>query len=169
MKHRRTVLVMTLLVIPLLTMCRSATPALDYQMRASNAEARLESLMKQLPAPPGAVLVKRVNNSTGGNMPECAGRQIEALFGTNDLSYREVLDFYTTSLQASGWHLLSADDKGRSFDMGDEFNADVSDLYNVSFVGRDAVQEGKSKFRTIYLLGLYTYIVLPVPSQCKGG
>ena len=111
--------------------------------------------------------MERVNASTGGQMPECAGRQTQVFFGTNDLSFEEVLAFYATTLQAQGWQLRSAGDHGRSFSMGDEFTADVSDLYDVSYIGQDTVQEGKDKFRTVYLLGLYTSVLVPAPPQCK--
>lgn len=170
MKHKQTILAMSLLFsVLLLPACRSVTSILDYGMLSSKAEERLESMVKRLLTPPGAVLVKRVNASMGGQIPECQGNMIQAFYGTDDLSFQQVMSFYATSLQAQGWHLDAADNHGQTFSIGDEFTADVSDLVDVSFIGRDVIQEGKREYRTVYLLGLYTSILVPAPPQCKGG
>jgi hypothetical protein len=116
-------------------------------------------------------LIKQVIVPGGGQMPQCDGREAQALFGTDELSYKEVMDFYTSTMQDAGWHphLEAVTDRGRSFDLGDEFSLAVSDLYNVSSIGKDVVLEAKGRFQTIYLLELSTPIELPVPPQCKGG
>ncbi len=126
-----------------------------------------DSIMNHLPAVPGATLVKSVETSGGGQIAECMSVGVEELYGTNELSFAEILDFYTRSLEATGWHLRSSSAEGQTFETN-EFVLDVSNLYDVSLVGRDAVAEGKSRFKTIYLLYLSTPIVLPVPKKCTG-
>ncbi len=141
-----------------------------YEIRAANAEQRLEAAVQQLPAPPGAVVVHRVITTTGGTMPECEGREAHALLGTNEVSFGEVLDFYTSTLPSAGWDLdpkYATNARGRGFAKRPEFILEVSDAYNSSMVGPDAVREGKARFRTIYLLYLATPLQQPVPSQCE--
>ncbi len=141
----------------------------DRDARIADAENRLEAMLEHLPIPPGSILVKRIDLSTGGQMPDCEGYEILALYGTNEMSFAEMLDFYSTKMEALGWHPRLADAKGRSFDMGEEFYVGVSDQYLVSGVGVTAVNEAKSRFRTPYLLELITSLTLPVLPECKGG
>jgi hypothetical protein len=151
----------------LLVACGTLLPS-SYQDRSLNAENRLADMMQQLPTPSGATLVEQVTTATSGQMPECEGREIYALFGTNELSLQEVLDFYTSAMQDAQWHLNRATNNDRNFSKGDEFLLDISDI-EISKIGRDAVNKAKSKFSTIYLLYLFTPLETPFPSQCKGG
>ncbi len=138
-------------------------------VHAGNADERLESLMQQLPIPTDTFLLKRVNAWASAQMPECEGRRIEALLGTNNHSLEEVLEYYSKSLPVQGWHLRSSHENSRSFYLNDEFYAEISDLYETSSVGPDIVKEGRKNYQTLYLLWLYTGNVIPIPAKCQGG
>jgi hypothetical protein len=155
------------LAIPLMSGC-FVLPS-PYEVRASSAERRLDLAMQRLPIPPGTLLVEHVMATTGGTMPECEGRVIHALFGTDELSYREVLDFYTSTIPGEEWQAdprYSDDQDYRRFTIDNQYNLGISDAYNVSKVGPDAVREGKSRFRTIYLLSFSTPLEQPVADYC---
>lgn len=141
----------------------------SYEKRVPDAERRLESMMQQIPVPPGAILVERTTYTEVPAMAECTGVGIHALFGTNEQSLGEVFDFYTSELQKAGWHLTLAVEKGRSFKMGDEFNLGVSNQYNVSHIRPETIRGAEGNFQTIYLFELNTSVLLPVPSRCEGG
>ncbi len=163
MKYKNAIsIISSLSVMILLTGCGIQMPD------NAKAQDRLQSMLQHLPIPPGAVLVGRANTSLSGQMAGCQGNIVESFYGTNDMSFQQVMDLYATSLKAQGWTLHSEYSFGLTFMLG-EFSADVSDRVDVSSIGLDLVQKGKSTYRTVYLLNLYTSDLVPVPSQCKGG
>ncbi len=131
------------------------------------AKNRVDAILQRLPVVPGSSLIKSVENPFQGTMAECASISFHRLYGTNDLSFREVLEFYTTSLQSTGWHLNLALDNARSFDMGEGIGLAVSDQYVFSAVGQTAIHEGRAKFRTLYLLEVGTSIIFPPLERCR--
>jgi hypothetical protein len=153
----------------LLTGCQAITDSLISRLTLTDTKTRLERMSVQVPVPPGAVSVKRVVLPSGGQMTECEGLELQELLGTNNMSFAEVLDFYSSSLQAAGWTLTLARERDRSFQKDDEFSLAISDQYNVAAIGIAAIGEAKSRYRTIYLLELLTPDEVPLPAQCKGG
>lgn len=149
--------------------CQAVIFSIRYPSLVADAKKRLETVSQRLPTARGSVLVEHVDTTAGGQMLECEGRVLEELYGTNELSFVEVLEFYTVSLQPAGWLPKLPTDRGRSFALGDEFHLEVSDNYNVSLIGVAAINEGQSRFRTIYSLRLSTPVVLPFPSHCREG
>jgi hypothetical protein len=159
-----------LLPLLLLTACflwssaRVVNGLLDYQ----RAEARRDSAIRNLPLPPGAVIVKRVNFTDVGTMRECESLAAHVLVGTDALSYPEILEFYRRMLPAMGWGLRLSNDRGLDSAMDDDVLS-VTEGYDASMVGRDTVQDAKTRFRTLYLVTAFIRVFLPVPPQCIGG
>ncbi len=125
-----------------------------------------------LPTPPGAILVttKRPYMWGAGNSPDCGQTAIDALYGTNDASYPEVLDFYTRELLARSWSISYADGDARVLMLGDrEFLVEVSKNYSFAGFGTSALGEAFGRFGTVYFVQVLAYTLRPVPSYCGNG
>lgn len=155
------------LAATLMGACSSIWPS--HEALVAAAEGKLSTKRDSLPVPPGAVLVGQAFTGSSGTIQGCESRWLQTLYGTNELSYAEVLDFYASALRGTEWQATAVYTDAVSFDAGDEFSMDVADYYNVSNIGPATVREAKSKFRTIYIVGLYTPLQMPVPSSCRGG
>ena len=156
-----TTLMVAALVVALDNACAPLGPSTD---------ARLEAVMRELPPPAGAVLVGRVNIDGGGNIQRCSGRQTQAVYGTDELSFDQILDYYTHVAQAKSWHLDLAAVKGRTFRMGqDEYLLEISNNYGLTAMGPAPAKEAQARYRTVYFFGLATHDILPVPDGCMGG
>lgn len=149
--------------------CGTIARDVNYQLQAKTAEANVEQMFEHLPSPPGATLLDRYDGSTGGQILECGGRQIQALFGTNSLSFEEVLNFYGEALPKAGWTPLTIYDTARDFSKDNKYIFAVSNLYDVSMVRKNIVRDAKSKFKTLYLIEIITSVTNPVPTTCRGG
>ncbi len=99
-------------------------------------------------------------------MPECMAIGSFELFGTNALSFQDVLDLYTKSLINEGWHLRFSESEGSGFDR-DDFALAISVPVKEFQCDPDIIAEGKRRFRTLFVIEMSTLVVRPVPKNCR--
>ena len=159
------------LVVLVIILCWGGCQALVFSLRypglVADANNRLQTMSQRLPTPPGSSLIQQVDTTGGGATLECDTRGIDKLYGTNDMTFAAVLDFYSSSLQSAGWQSKLATNSARTFRMDGEFNLEVSDLYDASMISKSAIEDGQSKFKTLFMLGLNTPILVPPPQECR--
>ncbi len=158
--------------LPVLMLCLIGCDAILNQLgfvsqrQIDEARERLDTMYRHLPAVPGAVLLQRVERSGGEQIDGCESVDIQELYGTNQISFDEVLDFYSKSLASEGAKLRLSSSNGRSFDIND-FAFAVSAPPNVSLIDRNILSDAKSKFKTVYLIERNTLVIQPMPIRCK--
>ncbi len=128
---------------------------------------KLKSTAQHLPTPPGSVLIESVERMSPSRMVECTTLDLDRLIGSNEMSFSEVLDFYSSTLPSAGWQVRLVANDGRTFEFSGEIHLEVSDNYEFVPISKAAIREGKSKFRTMFLVEMFTPAILPVPKQCK--
>ncbi len=137
------------------------------QQQLDAAKMRLHETLPDLPTIPGSVLIESIEDMDDSREYICAGYQLNQLFGTNEYTFPEVLDFYSSELESLGWHPRFVLDYARTFESRNQIGLDVSDDYRFVLFGREVISASQSKFKTIFLLELTTPVVLPYPEQCR--
>jgi hypothetical protein len=133
------------------------------------ARARLNDAESHLPTLPGVVILDSVEHIESGQMEECASYHLSQLIGTNEMTFPQVLDTFTSLLESSGWKLTFSVSYGRDFASDKKVGLEVSDNYKFVPISPTAISTGEGKFRTLLLIDLGTPIVIPVPKHCEGG
>ena len=99
------------------------------------------------------------------------------VYGSNDMTLDDVLNFYSFNLRANGWTEGSSGSNWRSFWLGGkEFVLSVSDdtdlewedlmYHDGSFnANRAKVDDARKRFKTIYVLSLTGYDLNPTAKQ----
>lgn len=134
------------LAVTLLAGCASRPAGLG---RAAAADSRLTAEIQRLPVPAGALLVEQLITDLDVRMPECQGRLLQALYGTNDMSVDEVLEFYESSLHGTKWAMTDVDKRSRAFAVGDELSMDVSDYLLLGRFGSERLKDARASFKTV--------------------
>lgn len=133
----------------------------------SAAKARLRDTSLTLPPVPGSTMLDSVENLRGGQMTECASYHLSQLIGTNELTFPQVLDFYTSSLASSGWRLTLSLNYGRTFTADKGVGLEISDNYRFVPINPTAIRSGEDRFKSMFLVDLGTPVLFPVPNQCQ--
>ncbi len=166
MKYRHIALWLTITIL-LLAVGLYAINALGFftLFRAYAMLDKLREVSQHVPGIPGGVSLQRIEGMQPSRVPGCQSVHIYALYGTNDLSFTEVLDTYTARLESAGWQLSIGGDFGRSFKTSDDLHLEVSDNYRFLPFDRARVLEGQEKFKTLFLFALTTSVYPNVPSE----
>ena len=169
MKHTPLIVLLTMTFLELVS-CDSLINqfGLISEQQINAAKERLNVASQYLPTIPGSVLIGSIEGTDSGQVAECAGVYISRLFATNELSFQEVLDQYTSSLQSAGWQLNVVTDYGRTFEKSGEPHLEISDNYRFLAFDQTKVREGQSKFKTLFLVDLRTPVIPDVPpAKCR--
>lgn len=130
----------------------------SFEVQANARLAMLKADLPSVPTIPGSELLDSQENIVRSHVPSCATVDISRLYGTNDLTFQEVIKWYTTNLNARDWRLNSAGVGGAVYIGSEEISLGVSDGYRWLPSMKESVQRGQGKFKTLFLVGLSTFV-----------
>ena len=155
---------MAVILIAFLTL--AGCQGFPFRDLSADAERKLNETLQALPIPPGAGLLAQESVYSGGTMAQCAAQELQVLYGTNQSSYTEVLDYYSTVLPPAGW-TSAAQGEGRSFRMGQELALAITNGFGGLMIARSTRTAAKAEFETVYMVVLSTPFRLPYPAECR--
>jgi hypothetical protein len=154
---------MVAILIAFLTL--AGCQGLPFRNPTIDAERKLTATLQALPVPPGAKLLAQESVYSGGTMPQCAGQELQALYGTNQWPYTEILDYYSAALPPAGW-IPTVEAEGREFRIGQEYSLSITNGFGGAMIARSTETAAKAEFKTVYLVWLSTPFRLPYPAEC---
>lgn len=117
----------------------------------------LRGLSPTIPIPPGAVVLASLEGGDGSRIDACSGAHIYRLYGTNEMSETQVLDWFSSSLPPDAWHPKTVADRVLTFVSDRQVTLEVSDSYRYLPFEKAIVLEGQQRFQTLFLVGLNAY------------
>lgn len=155
---------MTAVVLTFLTLV--GCQGWPFRDLSADAKRKLVATLQALPMPSGANLLAQKSVYSGGTMAQCAAQELQVLYGTNQSSYTEVLDYYSAVLPSPAW-ILAMEAEGREFRMGQEYSLTITNGFGGTMIARSTRTAAEAEFKTVYMAWLSTPLSLPYPAECR--
>lgn len=138
---------------------------------SADEEQKLAATLQALPIPPGARLLAQEPHYSGGigTMPQCAAQELQVLYGTNQSSFAEVLDYYSAVLLPAGWTLTGDIEGTRGFRLGPKYSLalSITNRFGGLMIARSTRTAAEAEFETIYMIVLSIPFRQPYPVECR--
>lgn len=129
-----------------------------FNSRANERLKQLESLLDTIPVVTDSKLIKHDERIVRSHVPKCGRVQIWQLFGTNAMTFQEVLDYYEAHVDQNTWQIERVDENGASFTESKNINLGISQNLNWPSSFMQDVQSEQTKFKTLFLISLGGFI-----------
>jgi len=130
----------------------------SFETQANARLTMLKADLQNVPTIPGGELLDSQENIVPSRVPRCATVDISQLYGTNTLTFQEVIKWYTANLNSSEWRLNSVGAGGAVYTGSREVSLGISDGYRWLPSMKKSVQQGQARFKTLFLVGLNAFV-----------